>query len=119
MSIDHRTTWDIYASAWKAATTDDKAVALRTSVAPDAIYRDPLTEARGHAALLAAMLAFHQGVPGGHFVTTQFQAHHDRSIAHWTMHDAHNALIGNGTSYGEYGPDGRLVAMTGFYALPT
>jgi hypothetical protein len=118
MTIDQRATWDTYASAWKAVSTDDKAVALRASVAPSATYRDPRSEADGHAALIAAMIAFHQLVPGGHFVTTHFQAHHDRSIAHWTMHDAAGVRIGEGTSFGAYGPDGRLVEMTGFYAVP-
>ncbi len=116
MTIDHRATWDTYSTAWKAITGDDKAIALRASVAQEAIYRDPLTQANGHADLLAAMMAFHQRVPGGYFVTTHFQAHHNRSIARWTMHDAAGAVLGDGTSFGEYGPDGRLVAMTGFYA---
>jgi hypothetical protein len=116
MTNDLRATWDTYASAWKATAADDKASALRASVAATAIYRDPLTEAKGHAALIAAMIDFHQRVPGGHFVTTHFEAHHDRSLARWTMHDAAGAVLGDGTSFGEYGPDGRLVAMTGFYA---
>jgi hypothetical protein len=118
MTNDHRATWDTYAASWKAITADDKAVALRASVAPDAIYRDPVTQANGHAAFLAAMMAFHQRVPGGSFVTTYFKAHHDRSLARWTMHDVTGAVLGDGTSVGEYGPDGRLVAMTGFFATP-
>lgn len=117
MTTEHRTTWETYASAWKAVTADDKATALRESVAPTATYRDPLGQAQGHGALIATMIAFHQQVPGGHFVTNHFQAHHDRSIAHWTMHDAAGAPIGDGTSFATYGADGRVVEMTGFYAV--
>ncbi len=112
---EYRATWDTYAAAWKSVTSADKAIALRASVDPTATYRDPTGEAAGQEALVATMLAFHQQVPGGHFVTTYFQAHHDRSIAKWTMHDGAGVQIGEGISYAEYGTDGRLVEMTGFW----
>jgi hypothetical protein len=64
------------------------------------------------------MLEFHRQVPGGHFVTQEFMAHHDRSIARWEMRDGNGTAQGNGISYGEYDDRGRLIAMNGFYQVP-
>jgi hypothetical protein len=110
-------TWETYASAWKAGSEADKRAALEASVDAACVYRDPLTQAEGHDALVATMLEFHRSVPGGHFETTYFLAHHGRSIARWTMRSGDGAAIGEGVSYGEYGAHGRLVAMTGFFEV--
>ena len=61
------------------------------------------------------MLGFHQQVPGGHFATTYFLAHHDVSIAKWNMVNGDGTIIGDGVSYGHYNEEGALVAMTGFF----
>jgi SnoaL-like domain len=116
--LDARATWERYAAAWRATTRADKLAALATSVAPACTYRDPLTVAEGHEALVEYMLGFHQQVPGGHFETVSFITHHQRSVATWTMRDAARQVIGDGISYGEYADDGKLVAMTGFFAVP-
>jgi hypothetical protein len=113
-----RTTWETYGSAWKAGTREEKRAALLASVARDCTYRDPVSELRGHDALVDYMLAFHQQIPGGHFVITYFCTHHDRSVAKWNMVDASGKALGDGVSYGEYGADGKLVAMTGFFDVP-
>jgi hypothetical protein len=112
------TVWETYASAWKAEGAAAKRAVLARSVAANGVYRDPLAECKGHEALIAYMLEFHQQVPGGHFATTYFLAHHGRSIAKWNMLSQDGQKIGDGVSYGEYGPDGQLVAMTGFFDPP-
>ncbi|MBM3572311.1 MAG: nuclear transport factor 2 family protein [Alphaproteobacteria bacterium] len=110
--------WEIYASAWRAAGAEAKQELLARSVSADAIYRDPLAECPGHLPLISYMLEFHQQVPGGYFETTYFLAHHQRSIAKWNMRDGAGQKIGEGVSYGEYGKDGKLIAMTGFFDPP-
>ena len=45
-------------------------------MAPDCVYTDPLTEVNGWQELLSYMVEFQGPVPGGHFVTEQFTAHH-------------------------------------------
>lgn len=119
MSTNKQTTWEKYASAWKAVTAKEKAEALRQSVASACVYRDPATIARGHEELIAYMLAFHQQVPGGHFLTTYFLAHHDVSIAKWNMVGGDGAVLGDGLSYGQYNEQDVLVAMTGFFETPS
>lgn len=119
MSTDQQQqTWDTYTSAWRAASAQEKALALQASVEAECVYRDPLTCARGHAALIDYMLAFHQQVPGGFFKTTSFRAHSGRSVTTWNMCSADGMVIGEGISYGEYGASGKLVAMTGFFDVP-
>jgi SnoaL-like domain len=118
MNQDKRSTWETYANAWKATTVQEKAHALKQSVAPKCVYQDPLAIANGHDELIAYMLGFHQQVPGGHFVTTYFLGHHDVSIAKWNMVNGEGAVIGDGVSYGRYNEQGALVAMTGFFETP-
>jgi|ERR1043166_1401785 hypothetical protein len=119
MTTDHRrTTWETYATAWKQPSRQAKQAALAASAADGCVYRDPLTQTEGHDALIAYMESFHAQLPGGHFETVYFLAHHDRSIARWNMRDGDGAIVGEGVSYGEYDAHGKLVAMTGFFEAP-
>jgi SnoaL-like domain len=118
MSTNKQATWENYVSSWKEVTAKGKADALGQCVTAACVYTDPMTFARGHEELVAYMLAFHQQVPGGHFVTTYFLAHHDVSIAKWNMVSGDGTVIGDGVSYGQYNAQGMLVAMTGFFETP-
>lgn len=110
-----RIIWETYAESWKVPA-DEKKARYVDSLAPDCVYTDPLTQAQGWDELLAYMVEFHQQVPGGHFVTKRFEVHHDVSLAHWDMVAGDGSVVGEGASYGRYGDDGKLVAMTGFFA---
>jgi hypothetical protein len=79
------------------------------------MYKDPITIAAVYEELIDYMLAFHQQVPGGHFVTTYFLAHHDVSVSKWNMVSGDGAIIGEGISYGQYNEQDLLVTMTGFF----
>jgi hypothetical protein len=111
--------WEIYAQAWKEASYEAKAAALQQSASPDCVYTDPLAIARGHAELIQYMVEFHKQVPGGHFLLVYFLDHHNVSIARWNMAAGDGTVIGEGISYGRYGDDGKLVAMTGFFEIST
>lgn len=119
MNNDRQVTWEIYATAWKEPSPQAKKAALLKSVAQMCVYQDPTTTAHGHDALIACMLDFHMQVPGGHFVTTWFLAHHDVSIAKWDMVGGDGTVVGEGVSYGQYNRQGELVAMTGFFETPS
>ncbi len=118
MTADKRSTWETYALAWKDTAKQSKLNRLKQVVDEACIYRDPTTETKGHAALVDAMLGFHQQIPGGYFDTVYFLAHHDRSIARWQMKNGAGLVVGEGISYGEYNREGKLVAMTGFFDSP-
>lgn len=119
MTNDHKKTWETYVAAWRNPSEAEKRAALQQAVAETAEYRDPLAEAKGHDSLIGYMLTFHQQAPGAYFATTYFLAHHDRSIARWNMVDQQGNVLGDGISYGQYGSDGKLVAMTGFFEVPS
>ncbi len=115
---DLQKTWATYVSSWRATTEEAKRALFEESLSRDCVYTDPLTRARGQDELIAYMLEFHQQIPGGHFVTTEFMAHHDRSIAKWEMRDGNDTVIGDGVSYGEYDHHGKLLSMNGFFKPP-
>lgn len=118
MTDPYKTTWETYVAAWRSTSELEKRAALEQAVANHAEYRDPLAETKGHDSLLDYMRGFHEQAPGVFFATTYFLAHHDRSIARWNMVDANGNILGDGISYGQYGSDGKLVAMTGFFEVP-
>ena len=115
MNNDLKAVWERYVASWKAGTVAEKRAHFAECLAPECVYTDPLARAQGWDELLAYMASFHEQVPGGHFVTEYFLAHHGRSIARWKMLDSAGAEIGSGMSYGEYDAEQRLVAMTGFF----
>ena len=98
-------TWETYTAAWQAPSAEAKALALRASVDGGCVYRDPLTKAEGHAALIDYMLGFNLQVPRGFFKTTAFRAHNSRSATTWHMCNADGAMIGERISCAEYGAD--------------
>lgn len=112
---DLSTTWERYVASWKAETTVEKRALYEQALSSRCVYRDPLTVADGWEQLLEYMDSFHRQIPGGHFVTTEFMAHHGRSIARWEMRDGKATKIGVGMSYGEYDDQGKLTSMTGFF----
>src|SRR5690349_8855772 len=93
-----RATWTTYVTAWNATTRQAKEDALAASVNPRCSYRDPTMAVEGSAALVEAMLGFHRQIPGAHFETTYFLAHHDRSIARWNLLSGDGAVLGDGIS---------------------
>jgi len=116
MSLDLNQTWETYTASWKAPSIAEKQALFVQCLDPQCVYNDPQTAATGWDALGAYMETFHQTVPGGHFATKSFASHHQQSIATWNMLDGNGRVIGEGTSYGRYKDQGRLVAMTGFFA---
>lgn len=115
MSTNFEATWERYTSSWKADAKDQKLQLFDGCLDADCVYTDPTISTQGWQQLADNMVNFHQQIPGGHFVTTYFFAHSDKSIAKWQMCDGNNQVIGEGISYGEYNSAGQLTAMTGFF----
>ena len=107
--------WEQYVASWKVETREEKLALFNQCLDKTCHYTDPVVAIAGWDDLLQYMLDFHQQIPGGHFVTRYFLAHHQKSIARWEMRNGENALLGEGVSYGEYNDNGKLVTMTGFF----
>ena len=112
-------TWETYTCSWSETDIAKRLQLFKSSLSPDCVYTDPLIQTTGYDQLSGYMSELHKTVPGVRFVTTDFRHHHDRSLTHWNMVDGHGNIISQGVSYGLYGTDGRLVQMTGFFALPS
>ncbi len=113
-----RDVWETYAQAWSRVDQARRQQLLEQSVSPECIYTDPLIQVQGHDALSNYMESFQKNTPGRTFVTTNFQEHHDQSLAQWNMADGEGKVLSPGTSFARYDADGRLKQMTGFFAPP-
>jgi hypothetical protein len=113
-----RDVWERYVGSWKADSPAEKHEIFQTCLSTSCVYRDPLTQAKGWDELAAYMAGFHEQIPGGHFVTEQFFAHHGRSVARWKMLNGAGIPMGDGISYAEYDEQQRLVSVTGFFEPP-
>ncbi len=115
MQNDIKTVWERYVGSWNATLATERQALFAECLAPNCVYRDPQTEARGWDELGAWMAAFQEQMPGTRFETVHFSVHHDRSIARWRMLSAAGVELGEGISYGEYDAERRLVAMSVFF----
>jgi hypothetical protein len=61
------------------------------------------------------MGGFQQSVPGGTFRIRTVLAHHDRTLAHWTLHGPDGGFLQTDTSFGLLSGDARLRTITGFF----
>jgi hypothetical protein len=113
-----RRTWEAYTSAWRPENAAQRRSLFAQTLDADCEYRDPTVFAVGWDALDGYMQDFHRQVPGGHFVTTWFVVHHERSVAKWEMRGADASVLGHGVSYAEYTVDGKLRVMNGFFDTP-
>lgn len=110
--------WLKYASSWKAEGEAEKRAIFEQTLSPDCVYLDPLQRCEGWEALLGYMTAFHAQIPGGHFVTKEFHSHSSKGAARWELQGADGQVLGVGMSMVEFGEDGRLRSMTGFFDTP-
>jgi SnoaL-like domain len=114
-----RANWDLYAQSWKVPTASEKRSLYEASLSDGCTYTDPLVDLEGWDAIEAYMIDFHRQIPGGHFVTRWFQAHHHHGIAAWDMVAEDGTKVGEGISHVRFAEDGKLAAMTGFFDVPT
>jgi hypothetical protein len=109
-----KATWEIYTSSWSETDADKRVKMLGQSVHPDYTYTDPNLHAEGYKQLTDYMAEFQKSAPGGKFVTTKFENHHDRCLVHYDLVGDDGSVLTAGASYGMFGADGRLVQMVGF-----
>lgn len=117
--FDFREIWESYADLWKTEDEDHKRQKLSKILTGDFRYTDPRSETIGHDALINVILDFNNTVPGAYFSTTRFMTHNNRSVATWEMKSVNAETLGSGISYAEYDQSGKLMAISGFYDLPT
>ena len=110
------TLWGRYAAIW-SLDADARTGELAVCLADDVTYCDPNGLIEGRTAFSAYMGGFQQSVPGGEFRIRAVLHHHGRTLAHWALHAPDGSAVQTGASFGLLSEDGRLLAITGFFAL--
>lgn len=111
----HQETWEAYTTAWSGIALETRKTTLEENLNSDCTYTDPNIQIVGYQSPSDYMEQFQQGFSGCKFVTTDFKEHHNQSLAHWDMVNGEGEILSKGASFGEYGADGRLARMTGFF----
>lgn len=106
--------WKRYAAIW-SLNADARTPELSACLADGVTYCDPNGLIEGRAALSEYMGRFQVGMPGGRFHIRWILNHHDRSLAHWSLHGSDDGIVQIGTSFGALSEDGRLQSITGFF----
>jgi hypothetical protein len=106
--------WIRYAAIWSLGA-EARTAELAACLADDATYCDPNGLIEGPSALSTYMGGFQRSVPGGAFRIRAVLNHHDRTLAHWTLHAPDGSALQTGTSFGLLSQDGRLRTITGFF----
>ncbi len=112
-------TWATYQAAWADTTRDERARLLNASLADECVYADPLGICTGVGAIMQKIEQSRRDMPSTVFHNHAYAYGHGRSIARWTLYDAHGSEMVLGASTAEYGADGRIVRVTGFFPFPT
>lgn len=104
-----------YIAAWSEPDSAARQRLLDRVWAEHGAYADPTVELTGRAALNAHIGGFLHSQPGARFtLTAPPDFHHTHTRFYWTLHFAHGAAV-PGMDYGEFGPDGKLVKIVGFF----
>ena len=108
------TLWNRYAAIW-SSDADTRMGELSVCLTDDVTYCDPNGVIEGCTALSAYMGGFQQSVPGATFRIRSVVHHHDRTLAHWTLHGPSDDPLQTGTSFGLLADDGKLRSISGFF----
>ncbi|QKW06187.1 nuclear transport factor 2 family protein [Streptomyces sp. NA04227] len=106
-----------YIAAWNTRDAEARAKAVAAAWAEDGTYTDPLTEARGHEQLVAAIGATQAQFPGYEFkVTGEPDGHHDLVRFTWDLVSvADGSSPAAGFDVITLAEDGRITSVAGFF----
>ncbi len=107
---------DTYIDMWNEQDADRRAELIEQAWVEGAVYRDPLLEADGHAALSEMVANVHGHYPGHRFRRTSgIDQHHDQVRFGWELVAPDGSLTVAGIDVGTVADDGRLARITGFF----
>ena len=110
-----------YFAMWNETDPIRRRAVTAATWSQDASYRDPLFAADGREALDAMVVAVHAQFPGHRFrLTSSVESHHDRAHWQWELAGPDGSPpVAAGVDFAVLAPDGRLRAVTGFFAPPS
>lgn len=111
----HADNLTLYGQSWSETNPAERLKIFEQCLSAVCVYTDPHVQLTGYEALSAYMADLQSNVPGVALVATDLKLHHDRCLMHWNMVDGSGAVISPGASYLQFGADGRLIQMNGFF----
>ncbi|MGI8856143.1 MAG: nuclear transport factor 2 family protein [Thermomicrobiales bacterium] len=111
---------DGYFAMWNEIDPLRRRAVTATTWSREASYVDPMFAADGHEGLDALVAAVHEQFPGYRFrLTGAIDSHHDRARWDWELAAPDGSPpVAAGVDFALLAPDGRLRAVTGFFAPP-
>jgi hypothetical protein len=109
---------EAYFAMWNETDPARRRAAIEAAWSEQASYVDPMFSAEGADGLDALVAGVHQQFPGHQFRQTEaVDAHHDRARWGWELTGPDgSAPVAAGIDFAVLAPDGRLRAVTGFFA---
>ena len=111
------TLWNKYSASWSMPEAE-RLERLAQTVSSEITYTDPNISLSGIEAFSDYMAGFQANMPGTSFAIQEVFDHHGRTLSHWNMVGADQAVVGTGTSFAEVADDGKLAHITGFFSAP-
>ena len=113
---DVTATVDTYLAMWNETDPARRAEHIGRAWATDGRYVDPMSEAAGYAALDEMVRGVQVRFPGHRFTrVSAVDAHHGELRFGWQLAAPDGAGVVAGIDVGEFGADGRLRRITGFF----
>jgi len=107
---------DAYVSAWGLSDASERLVRLEGCYAADAIYCDPTVSVSGRAALSEHIARTQAAFRGMTLVrTSRINAHGSFARFGWQMRGADGKNLPESLDVVEFGADGRIVRVIGFF----
>lgn len=106
--------WETYRTCWSEAHSSKRNIRLQEIISDDFEYHDPNIEIEGYLQLSDYMIQFQKEFVGCSFIITDFNVHHNKSLAHWNMISANNEVVGNGVDFASY-THSKLKTITSFF----
>jgi hypothetical protein len=107
-----------YCAAWSITDRAVRDQALARVWAPEGVYSDPDTYAKGVKGLSDAIAIFQRSYAGTHFACSKPQSHHRFMRATWILLRPDGAQVTHGVDFYDMAPDGRIQRIVGFFGPP-
>ncbi|WP_124849778.1 nuclear transport factor 2 family protein [Acidipila sp. EB88] len=110
-------TWEKYGAAWSAIPDSERRQLLDASVQDSLTLATPQALGAGRQQLESNIKEFQKSFPGASFQTLKIRQHHEFLLVDWIARSEDGRELLPGTTYAQFGADGRIMHLTGFWEV--